>query len=46
MFHDRFRTTPLIADVADVAQRAPVRPADAWLTRDVDLHLPQLRVFW
>lgn len=46
MFHDRFRTTPLIADVSDVRSRLPVRSADDWLVRDIELHLPSLRVQW
>jgi hypothetical protein len=45
MFHDPFRPSPLVSDVADVRRRMPVRRADDALSLvALELHLPNLRV--
>jgi hypothetical protein len=45
MFHDQFRPSPLVSDIADVRRRMPVRRADDALSLGAfDLYLPNLRV--
>ncbi len=44
MFHQPFRTAPLVADITDVRTRMRVDRADSQLTRDLDLHLPSFRI--
>jgi hypothetical protein len=45
MFHDSFRTSPLVADISDVRARIRVDRADREFGRDLDLHLPAFRVY-
>jgi hypothetical protein len=45
MFHDLFRTSPLISDIADVRRRLPVRRADdAFSLGAFDPHLSNSRM--
>ena len=45
MFHDPFRPSPLVSDIADVRRRMPVRRADDALSLGaLEAHLPTLRV--
>jgi hypothetical protein len=45
MFHDPFRPSPLVSDIADVRRRMPVRRADDALSLGaLELHVPNLRV--
>jgi len=45
MFHDPFRPSPLVSDIADVRRRMPVKRADDALSLGAfESHLPNLRV--
>jgi len=45
MFHDLFRPSPLVSDIADVRRRMRVRPADDALSLgSFESRLPNLRI--
>ncbi|HTX59918.1 MAG TPA: hypothetical protein VMH02_09580 [Verrucomicrobiae bacterium] len=45
MFRPPLRARPLVSDIAEVRLRTPVRRADEALARDLDIHLPNLRIW-
>ena len=45
MFHQPFRTAPLVADITDVRERMRVDRADGKAIRDLDLRLPSFRIY-